>query len=219
MNKIRLKYEKNNEVKYIGHLDTITMFDRAFRRSGIDIKFSNGFNKRACFVFALPTGAGIESKCEYMEFEVLDENLDIEKIKDDLNQVLPNGFKIIDIFLINDKKSIMAKVIESEYIINMYFNKENDLNLTYDKILNLFNKEEVVIKKEKKDNTIKEINIKENILNIEFEKDQDKLVIYLKSKAGSNSNLRPEYIVNAIENENIQIVDYEIIRTNLILDE
>ena len=216
MNKIRLKYEKNNEVKYIGHLDTITMFDRAFRRSGIDIKFSNGFNKRACFVFALPTGAGIESKCEYMEFEVLDESINLQEIKDNLNKVLPNGFNIVDISLINDKKSIMAKVIESEYCIYVYVENKNGV---CDKISNIFDKEEVLVIKKSKDNTIKYIDIKKNILQINISDDNDKIRIYLKSKAGSNSNLRPEYIVQAIENENINVLDYEILRTNLILDE
>lgn len=216
MNKVRLKYEKNNEVKYIGHLDTITMFDRAFRRSGIDIKFSNGFNKRACFVFALPTGAGIESKCEYMEFGVLDESLDLNLIKECLNKVLPNGFNIVDISLINDKKSIMAKVIESEYNINIY---TNNIEVDYEKILKILSKDEILVIKKSKDDEVKWINIKDNILNININKLEEMIQINLKSKAGSNSNLRPEYIVQAIENENIIVLDYEIIRTNLILDE
>ena len=217
MNKVRLKYEKKSDVKYIGHLDTITMFDRAFRRSGIDIKFSNGFNKRACFVFALPTGAGIESKCEYMEFEVLDESLDLNLIKECLNKVLPNGFNIVDISLINDKKSIMAKVIESEYCINIYL--KESIDEIYNTVLEIFSKAEVLVIKKSKDDEIKWINIKDNILNIEINQIEDKIQIILKSKAGSNSNLRPEYIVQAIENENIEVLDYEIIRTNLILDE
>ena len=177
LNKIRLKYEKNNEVKYIGHLDTITMFDRAFRRSGIDIKFSNGFNKRACFVFALPTGAGIESKCEYMEFEVLDESINLQEIKDNLNKVLPNGFNIVDISLINDKKSIMAKVIESEYCIYVYVENKSGV---CDKISNIFDKEEVLVIKKIKDNIIKYIDIKKNILQINISDDNDKIRIYLK---------------------------------------
>ena len=91
--------------------------------------------------------------------------------------------------------------------------------IIYNTVLEIFSKDEVLVIKKSKDDEIKWINIKDNILNIEINKLEDKIQIILKSKAGSNSNLRPEYIMQAIENKNIDILDYEIIRTNLILDE
>lgn len=221
MNKIRLVYEKNDEVKYLGHLDTITMFDRTFRRADIKISFSQGFNPKPNIVFALPSGAGLISKCEILEIE-LDDKIDEEIIVQKLNSTLPLGFKVISAKYVIDNKSLMAKVRKSEYEIYMKFEnvKKDELEK---KIIELFNLDIITVnKKVKIDKPKEEIDIKPFIEHISVEKYVDNdwdIVIRMKAKAGSKENLRPNYILQAIENLKLSIYDYQIVRTNLILEE
>ena len=222
MSKIRLKYEKNDEVKYLGHLDTVTMFDRTFRRSNIDIKFSQGFNPKANIVFALPSGSGLISKSEIVEIE-LENDIDANEIIDILNNNLPIGFKIVEANYVTDNKSLMAKVIESEYEVYIKFENSNSDKLV-NSIKNIFNSNEIFVdKKVKPDKPKIQIDIKPYLIYVYVEKYVDNenydMVIKMKAKAGSKENLRPDYIIQAIENNNIDIYDYQIIRTNLILNE
>ena len=50
----RLKFTKQGYVKFVGHLDTIRMFQRAIRVARLPISYSQGFNPHAKVFFALP---------------------------------------------------------------------------------------------------------------------------------------------------------------------
>ncbi len=227
MNKIRLKYEKNDEVKYLGHLDTVTVFDRVFRRSDIKIKFSEGFNPRPNFVFALPSGSGLISKSEYIEIELdEDEKHDMKHIIESLNTLLPIGFRILEGKYVDNNKSLMAKVNSSKYEINVFFKdiEDKEYEDIFGRIIEIFNKETILTKKKtKKQDKQEMIDIKPYIMEISFDKITDNnlkgICINLYSKAGSVQNLRPDYIIKVIEDNEIDIYDYQIIRKELILND
>ena len=42
--RIRLKFSKYGTMKYIGHLDMLRYFQKAFRRANVPMKYSEGFN-------------------------------------------------------------------------------------------------------------------------------------------------------------------------------
>ena len=83
--KLRVKFSKTGHMKFIGHLDLMRFFQKAIRRSKIDIKYSEGFSPHQIMSFAAPLGLGIESFGEYMDIELVsDEISDIElkKLRD-----------------------------------------------------------------------------------------------------------------------------------------
>ena len=42
--KIRIKFRKYGALKFVGHLDMMRYFQKALKRAGIDMKYSEGFN-------------------------------------------------------------------------------------------------------------------------------------------------------------------------------
>ena len=42
--KVRVKFSKEGAVKFIGHLDVMRYFQKAIRRAGIDVAYSEGFS-------------------------------------------------------------------------------------------------------------------------------------------------------------------------------
>ncbi len=64
--KIRIKFRKYGVMKFIGHLDIMRFFQKAVRRSGIDICYSEGFSPHQVMSFAAPLGVGITSDWEYL---------------------------------------------------------------------------------------------------------------------------------------------------------
>ena len=60
--KVRIKFAKKGTMKFIGHLDIMRYFQKAIRRAGIDIAYSEGFSPHQIMSFAAPLGVGLESK-------------------------------------------------------------------------------------------------------------------------------------------------------------
>ena len=209
MEKIRVKFTKMGDVKYIGHLDVLALFDRATRRAGIPMAFSEGFNPRPKLSFAHPLAVGIESNCEYMEMELTRE-VNLSVVKEKLNAILPEGVEIIEVVKSPSNKAIMALVTSAEYIINI----ESKIN-NKEKIEKILNQEEILIEKMGKNKgkkVIKTMDIKPLIQ--EYEISDDGMAMKVRLVTGSAENLRPDILMDEIAKK-IEIDDYRIIRTNL----
>lgn len=205
---VRVKYEKNEEVKYVGHLDTMRTFMRCLKRTSIPLAYSKGFNPRIQISFALPLGVGITSESEYFDLE-LEEKMNIDLFVGELNSTLPDGFRILSAYYPeNTKNSLMSLVKEAVYEIKI----KDDIDLL--KVNELFNSEKILIEKKSKDKKkIDEIDIKDKIIQFELKDNVCVFHVY----AGSNNNLNPSSIIDAIEKYVKKIEDYEVHRKELIL--
>ena len=68
--KIRIKFSKFGNMRFIGHLDTMRYFQKVMRRADIDIAYSTGFSPHQIMSFAAPLGVGLISEGEYLDIEV-----------------------------------------------------------------------------------------------------------------------------------------------------
>ena len=50
--RIIARFEKNDSVRFVSHLDVQRLFHRAMRRAGLPIAYSNGFNPHPLMSFA-----------------------------------------------------------------------------------------------------------------------------------------------------------------------
>ena len=62
--RVRAIFEKTGRSKYISHLDLNRCMLRTFRRSGLPIWYTEGFNPHLYYAFALALSLGFESSCE-----------------------------------------------------------------------------------------------------------------------------------------------------------
>ena len=212
---IRVKYKKGEEVKYVGHLDSMRTFTRCLKRTNIPVEYSKGFNPRIQISFALPLGVGVTSDADYFDL-TLESKMNIDLFLSELNSVLPLGFKVLEAKYIEDKKSLMSLVKEAKYELTLKTNIEKE------KIENLLNEEKLIIIKEgknKKQN--QELDIKPYILDYtvggDAHIDPHNIILKIHSTAGSVNNLNPLYLINIISEKLGEIEDYEIKREELIL--
>ena len=94
MENIRIKFSKTGRAKYISHLDLNRFFQRSFKRSGVPIWVTEGFNPHIYLHFLLPLSLGSESVSEYVDLKIY-ESMEYSEIVERLNSVLPNGFEIL----------------------------------------------------------------------------------------------------------------------------
>lgn len=62
-----IKFSKGGYAKYTSHLDLLRFFKRAFRKTGVDLKYSQGFNPHPKLSFAQPLSLGYLGDNELVE--------------------------------------------------------------------------------------------------------------------------------------------------------
>lgn len=95
---LRMLFCKTGNAVWISHLDTMRLFQRAFKRCGLHLKHTQGFNPRPSVSIALPLSVGVESDCELLDFELEDQGVTCAEIKDKLNGSLISGIGVIDVY-------------------------------------------------------------------------------------------------------------------------
>ena len=108
-------FEKGPRLRLIGHLDLMRAMQRALRRSGLPIRYSQGFNPHILLTFAAPLNLGAVGLREIMEVPV-DGDIAPEAFRDSLNAVLPPDLKILSCRAVEDThKSPMALLKAARY--------------------------------------------------------------------------------------------------------
>ncbi|HHW30249.1 MAG TPA: DUF2344 domain-containing protein [Clostridiaceae bacterium] len=241
MSSIRVKFTRGDEVKYISHLDMMKAFERALRRSGLPISYSQGFNPHPKMVFGLPLSVGVTSEAEYADFE-LEEIIETREFMERLNSQLPSGLKIIDAREKKTKGNIMAEICRASYSIRVISEKDTSLEEINKGIEQFMNKQEIIVKKETK-SKVKDTDIRKMIFfmqvlpldltknktsynmtleNMTSENCSNKKTMYelkLTLSAGSKANLKPELLIEAFNSVSGQkLIIKKIHRTELFVD-
>lgn len=151
---LRLLFEKKGNSVWISHLDLMRLFQRAFKRAGLRLTHTQGYNPRPSVSIALPLSVGVESACELLDFEI--ENLDVscQEIREKLNGVLIDGIKVLNVYTQGKKLKELAFLkcrLVMEYDGGVPENVVSDM-------VALFQREELPVEKKSK-NGITQQNI------------------------------------------------------------
>lgn len=93
--KIRLKFRKVGEMRFLSHLELAHLFYRASKRADLPLCFSEGFHPMPRIIFATALPVGMESLTEIVDVECEGKTTPPE-VMERLNQTLPPGVEIMD---------------------------------------------------------------------------------------------------------------------------
>jgi len=114
----RVLFEKTGNAVWISHLDLMRLFQRAFKRAGLPLTHTKGFNPRPSVSIALPLSVGVESKCELLDFDLDGEQFPCEEIQNRLNVALVDGVRVLSVYENGSKiknLSLLACTVIMEY--------------------------------------------------------------------------------------------------------
>lgn len=94
----RLLFEKTGNAVWISHLDLMRLFQRAFKRAGLPLTHTHGFNPRPSVSIALPLSVGVGSHCELLDFDLDADAVPNEEICERLNRALIGGVKVLQVY-------------------------------------------------------------------------------------------------------------------------
>jgi len=93
IHRILFSFSKEGSAVFHGHLSLIEIFSMSFRRAGISVMYTRGFNPLIKMEFASPLSIGISADCEIASVD-FSEKISTENFVTDLNNSLPYGFAI-----------------------------------------------------------------------------------------------------------------------------
>src|ERR1035437_2871630 len=91
--KVELRFEKGEAIRFISHHDLMRAMMRAIRRAALPVRLTEGFNPRPRIVFPVALEVGIASLDEVAEIE-LTQCSEIQEIHNRLASVFPPGLEL-----------------------------------------------------------------------------------------------------------------------------
>ena len=157
---IRVFFEKKDRAIYISHLDLLRTMQRALKRSGLPVWYTEGFNPRIYLNFPLALSLGTQGVKEPMDMAIV-EDVSFEEITEKLNGACPEGIRIVSAaYPVHPNKDIGF----AEYEAVFYGNAEA-LKAAFDGYIS---QESIKVMKHSKKKGMIEVDIKPhiNILSI-----------------------------------------------------
>lgn len=190
--RVRIKFSKHGAVKFIGHLDTMRYFQKAIRRSGIDIAYSGGFSPHQIMSFAAPLGVGQTSNGEYMDIEVNSHQGSQDMLKK-LNEVMVEGIQVLRVVALPDTAgNAMSSVAAAGYTIEW---KEGypPLSSLEEQVAAFLDKDNIFVTKQTKKSQLT-LDIKPGIYELSARENR----LYMLVDASSKGNIKPILLLEAL---------------------
>jgi radical SAM-linked protein len=119
MNRLRIRFGRGAEVKFISHLDIIRLWHRAFRRAAIELAYTEGFNPHPKISVAAPLALGVTSEAELMDVYTAG-FISPHSFTTCIRQQLPPGIEVIQVYHIAAAlPSLQAQVRFTEYLVEV----------------------------------------------------------------------------------------------------
>lgn len=113
--RLRIGFAKGELLKYISHLDLARTWERIFRRAGLPMAYSQGFNPRPRYQIAAALPVGVTGKAELLDVW-LEEPLPPEEALSRLRPVLPPGLDVLGIEEVPLRApSLQSQMREADY--------------------------------------------------------------------------------------------------------
>ena len=112
-------FEKGERLRHIGHLDIQRAMQRALRRSGLPVSYSQGFNPHILVTFASALSTGAAGTHELMDV-TLDQEVEPGVFLSAMNEALPPDMQLAAARQMDDKHpALMAMLKAADYTIRL----------------------------------------------------------------------------------------------------
>ena len=150
--RLRIRYSKKGKVRFISHRDVARIWERALRRVGVSVAYSQGFSPRPKLSFGLALSTGHESEAEFLDLELSDEDGDWTAVRGvdlaaRLTTALPVGLDVVAVAPVEKGDSLQQAVTSCTWAIEV-----DDVDREYMDawVAGVLSREEIVVERERK---------------------------------------------------------------------
>ena len=209
--RLRIRFSKIGKVRFVGHRDVARIMERALRRCGIPVTYSEGFSPRLRMSFGLALPTCYESEAEY-----LDVPLNPELVRDDtiictgwgqgevydrpelqkaLNEALPNGFDVVALTIEpKTKGSLQEAVLSCGWSFDIVGAQSNDVQ---NAIKTALNSSVIEVERKKKNEIVRE-DIRYGIHELRLDGESERGPVVIAELSAKPRVIRPSELVDAL---------------------
>ncbi|MBI2953775.1 MAG: DUF2344 domain-containing protein [Chloroflexi bacterium] len=119
MRRLRITFAKDDEIKYISHLDLARAWERTLRRANVPLAYSKGFSPHPRLSVAVPLPVGFTSEAELLDV-VEDDDLSPDQVRQMIEAQIPPGLRIVDVMEVPlGESSPQARLMFTEYRVDL----------------------------------------------------------------------------------------------------
>lgn len=158
--RIRIRFHKKGKVRFTSHRDVARIWERAFRRAGIAVAYSQGFSPRQKLSFGLALSTGHESEAEFLDVEVVEDRFcDGEawadgrgvalgaELVETLSAALPVGIDVVAVAPIEKGESLQQVVVACTWSMDVDDIDRADAEAW---VADVLSRAEIVVERERK---------------------------------------------------------------------
>jgi radical SAM-linked protein len=203
MFRYRVIYAKEGPARYISHLDLLRVFDRAARRGGLPVAYTQGFNPHPKMSFAAPLSVGTEGEAEFADME-LTRDIPVADMESALGGSMPQGLRLIGVSKAPEAApALMAMVDRATYSARARLASPLP-NEELAKAIEVFlARPQIIVERRGKAGEKKLYDIKPGIFAMSGSVNNDIIVIKADIKTGSSGNVRFEELLAAFLEESL----------------
>ncbi len=124
--RLRVTFARGEEVRYISHLDLMRSWERALRRAGIPLAYSEGFSPGPRLALAAPLPVGVTSSGELMDV-YLAQRVAPQNFVKAVSEQVPSGISLLDVREVGlALPSLQSQVRWAEYQVDVRTDRPED---------------------------------------------------------------------------------------------
>jgi radical SAM-linked protein len=198
MERLRLKFSRGDEIKFISHLDIMRLWERAMRRANLPLMYSEGFTPHPRLSLAAPLSLGVTSDAELMDAyfggQVSPQYMQIQIVRQ-----MPAGITIHDIWAVGmEMPSLQAQVRFAEYMVTLKSTEGKSSAYIEQTITNMLAARDIPWQ-HIRDKSVRTYNLRSLINDISLtEYSNEHTIISMKLRCDPGGSGRPEQIIKAL---------------------
>ncbi|HEY5729872.1 MAG TPA: TIGR03936 family radical SAM-associated protein [Anaerolineales bacterium] len=206
--RIQITFSKQGALRYTGHLDLHKLWERAARRAGLPLAYSQGFHPQPKMSIAAALPLGFSSRCEVLDMR-LETDIPLDGLRDTLQATLPTGVQVLSIEQTDDRApALQTQVVSAEYEVTAI---ESDFGSDLKRRIDSVMESETIIRTRRG----KEYDLRPLIESLTqtplLEGKGQKIVMKLTAKEGATG--RPEEVLDVLD---IAFEETRVERTRLV---
>jgi len=195
MNRLRIRFKREEEIKFISHLDLTRVWQRAFRRAGVEMVYSDGFTPHPRLSLAAPLALGVTSSCELMDVYTV-KAISGPSLDCMVSAQLPAGLKIDQVCSVPlELPTLQSQLRFAEYMVQVVAAEADVIKQSIDSLMS----KDSLPWGHRRDVGVKSYDLRPLINSLGWEASQDMTVMLrMKLRCDSNGAGRPEQVVLAL---------------------
>ncbi len=114
--RIRLRYSVRGKVRFLSHRDVARVTERAIRRAGIPVAYSQGYSPRPKLHYGLALSVGYESDAEFIDLDLDPDRVGIRDpgaVAEALAECMPAGLSITASAVVSPGEPSLQDIVTS----------------------------------------------------------------------------------------------------------